>query len=66
MSDQQLRDNSGRIIGTIKTFPDGKQEVRDASGRVKGTYDPKTNQTRDSSGRTVGTGNLLAALLTRI
>ncbi|MEO0020697.1 MAG: hypothetical protein ABIK48_00785 [candidate division WOR-3 bacterium] len=63
MKDQELRDRSGRLLGKIKTLPNGKLELRDAGGRLRGTYDPKTNQTRDSSGRLVGTGNLLTSLL---
>ena len=63
MPDQQLKDKSGKLIGTIKTQVGGKQEIRDASGRIKGTFDPKSNVTKDNSGRLVGTGNLLATLL---
>lgn len=61
---QQLRDSSNRPIGTITTTTSGKLEGRDANGRLKGTYDPKTDQTRDSSGRVVGRGNVLAAVVT--
>jgi hypothetical protein len=60
----QLRDSNSRTIGTITTTPGGKLEGRDASGRMKGSYDPKTNQTRDSNGRVVGRGNVLAAVIT--
>lgn len=60
---QQLRDSNNRPIGTITTTS-GKLEGRDANGRLKGTYDPKTDQTRDSNGRVVGRGNMLAALVT--
>lgn len=61
---QQLRDSNNRPIGTITTTSNGKLEGRDANGRLKGSYDPKTNQTRDSNGRVVGKGNVLAALVT--
>ena len=65
MSDQELRDATGRLIGKIK--PSGsKYEGRDAIGRLKGTYDPKSNETRDSSGRLVGKGNLLSSLITQL
>ena len=63
MSEQQLRDKTGRLIGTIRTLPNGKTEIRDSSSRLKGTYDPQTNQTRDASTRLVGTGNMLTTLL---
>jgi hypothetical protein len=63
MADGVLRDRSGKLLGTIRRLPDGRLEARDRHGRLKGTYDPRTNQTRDSSGRFVGTGNLLAAFV---
>ena len=61
---QELRDSNGRPIGSITIVANGKQEGRDANGRLKGSFDPKTNQTRDSSGRLVGKGNVLAAIIT--
>ena len=61
---QQLRDSNNRPIGTITTTSNGKLEGRDANGRLKGTYDPKSDQTRDSNGRVVGRGNMLAAVVT--
>jgi len=63
MADQQLRDKMNRLIGTIKTHSDGKLEIRDDMNRLKGTYDPKSNETRDDMNRSVGKGNLLAMLL---
>lgn len=61
---QELRDSNGRPIGTITIASNGKYEGRDANGRLKGSYDPRTNQTRDSNGRVVGRGNVLAAVVT--
>jgi hypothetical protein len=61
---QRLQDANGRSIGWISNGTNGKLEGRDANGRLKGTYDPKTDQTRDSNGRVVGRGNVLAALIT--
>ena len=63
MADQEIKDGSSRLLGTIKTLSNGKMEIRDATSRFKGTYDPTTNETRDASSRLVGTGNLLALLL---
>ena len=60
----QLRDSNSRPIGTITTTPAGKLEGRDVNGRFKGSYDPRTDQTRDSNGRVVGRGNVLAAVIT--
>jgi hypothetical protein len=64
MASTVLRDRRGRQIGTIKHLSNGKLEARDATGRVKGTFDPKTNETRDLSGRLVGRGNRLSTLVT--
>lgn len=61
---QQLRDSNNRPIGTITVTTNGKLEGRDANGRLKGTYDPKSDQTKDSNGRVVGRGNMLAAVVT--
>lgn len=63
MADQELRDRSGRFLGKIKQLSSGKFEGRDASSRLKGTFDPKTNETRDSSGRLIGKGNMLSMLV---
>ena len=52
-----------RFLGKIETLSSGKLEIRDASNRLKGTYDPKSNETRDDSNRLVGKGNLLSSLL---
>ncbi|MBI1824343.1 MAG: hypothetical protein HYR80_09565 [Nitrospirae bacterium] len=64
MADQDLRDNAGRLIGKIR-MTGIKYEGRDAAGRLKGTYDPKSNDTRDASGKLFGKGNLLSALITQ-
>lgn len=64
MADQDLRDKGGKLLGRIKTLSTGKLEARDAGGRLKGTYDPKSGQTRDPGGRLVGKGNMLATLIT--
>lgn len=64
MSTQTLKDRHYRIIGYIETKSDGSQVGKDAHYRVKGYYDPRTNQTKDAHYRIVGTGNLLASLVT--
>ena len=59
-----LKDSNNRPVGKVKVLPNGKLEGRDANGRLKGTYDPRSNETRDSNGRVVGRGNVLAAVIT--
>ncbi len=65
MAEQELRDGNDRLIGTIADLADGTCEGRDASGLLRGTYHPKTNETRDADGRLVGTGNMLSTLIMR-
>lgn len=63
MSSQVLRDNQGRVIGTMTSNENGVIEARDANGRYLGSYDPRTEITRNSRGRVVGLGNLLGTLI---
>lgn len=63
MANQELRDRTGKLLGTIKELSSGNYEIRNASGTLKGTYDPKSNVTRNASGSLVGKGNMLSSLL---
>lgn len=63
VSDQELRDKNGRLLGKVRLRSGGKWEGRDASGRLKGTYDPQRRETRDEHGTLVGKGNLLPVLI---
>ena len=63
MSTQQIRDQNGRLLGTISVGPNKQQNARDGRGRFLGSYDPHANVTRDASGRAIGTGNSLASLV---
>lgn len=63
MADQELRNKSGILLGKIKELSNGKLEIRSPSGILKGTYDPKSNETRSPSGMLVGKGNQLSSLL---
>ena len=60
MTQQELRDKSGRLLGKIETNGQ-RQTLRDAGGKLLGTFDGM--QTRDHQGKLVGNGNLLATLL---
>ena len=59
-----LTDARYHTIGYIDTAADGKQTGRDARYHIVGYYDPRTNSTRDARFHLVGTGNLLASLIT--
>ncbi|MFL9914007.1 hypothetical protein PQR75_01085 [Paraburkholderia fungorum] len=63
MSKQYIRDNNFRVIGSIDTFPDGKQCAYDAKFRNVGTYDSRADRTHDASFRSVGNGNQLVGLI---
>ena len=63
MTEQDLRDKNGYLVGRIRTQYDGVLEVRDKYGLLKGRYDPAKNETRDSNGNLFARGNMLAALL---
>jgi len=63
MSRQELRAPGGKLIGYTQEVSNGKIEGRDSGGSLKGTYDPKTNETRAPGGSLVGKGNMLAILI---
>lgn len=58
-----LKDNIGRVLGTIEIKLDGKKELYDSIGIYLGSYSPKENMTRDNIGVVVGYGDLLTTLL---
>lgn len=60
----QLRDAFGNMLGRTETR-NGQEVAIDAFGVLKGTYDPKTDQTKDASGRLIGQGNQVAGLLVK-
>ena len=62
MSVHELRDRTGRLLGTIDVRSN-RQELRDRTGTYLGTYDSSCDQTRDRDGRLVGSGNLLMTLI---
>ena len=63
MADQYLKDPQGNLLGRIKTQYDGKLELHDRTGSIRGSYNPKTNETRDRFNKLVGRGNILVRLL---
>jgi hypothetical protein len=63
MSLEYIRDSQHRVVGSIRTNPDGKQTAYDAQFRTLGIFDPRMNLTRDRQFRLLGSGNLLSALI---
>lgn len=64
MRDRQLRDRDLRLFGIIRERSDGLLEGRELSGTLRGTYNPRTNETRDPGGRILGRGDFLTRLIT--
>lgn len=65
MKKQFLRDECGRLVGTIVTLMEYGYEVQEARGEngLKiGKFHSRTNETRDINGHLVGRGNLLLSL----
>jgi hypothetical protein len=63
MDRQVLKHARYHTIGYIDTAADGTQTGRDARYHIVGYFDPHTNLTKDARFRTIGSGNLLAALI---
>ena len=64
-SQQEIREFSGRIIGTIYVLHNGDKQARDFYGRIVGTYDHVNDVTRDFYGRVIARGDALALALQR-
>lgn len=65
MADQDLKDRNGRKFAVIRTLSNGTMDIfQYPQMSKKGSYNPKTNETREyPSMRLVGKGNLLAMLV---
>jgi hypothetical protein len=62
----QLKDKHNNIIGYIDEQPDGTLVAKDHGFKILGYYDPKSNRTCDRTFYTIGYGNLLTTLFTKI
>jgi hypothetical protein len=65
MSSSVLKDQMGRILGTVTVDRNGIQTLKSSTGIILGTYDPKTNVTKNYLGQIIGSGNVLSMLLSR-
>ena len=63
MPNQILRDEQGHVLGMMEMTPGGIVDARDPNGGYIGSYDLQSNITRDSKCHALGTGNLLASLI---
>lgn len=60
---QVLKDRHGNIYARIEQRPNGMLVIHDKHGNIQGTYDPAHDVTKDKHGNKLGTGNLLATLV---
>ena len=58
-----IRDRTGRKIGSIETRSDGLKIARNKFGRKLGEYNEDINVTFDANGRRIGTGDQLSSLI---
>jgi hypothetical protein len=65
MTEQVVRDRSGKELGKIRQLLSGKFAAYDRHERELGTYDPRTDKTYDRLGVDIGRGNQLHWLLTQ-
>ena len=63
MEEITIKDYRGKIIGYIKTNPNGDKVVMDFYRKILGRYDSATDTTRDFYGRIVARGDASAMLI---
>ena len=62
MTEEVVREFSGKIIGYIQTDSSGNKIIRDFYRRVLGRYDKATNTTRDFYNRIIARGDMSSML----
>jgi hypothetical protein len=62
VSDETIRDSSGRTIGFVRNTEQGGQQAYNVDRQTLGFYDARNNITKDVSGRLVAKGNVVAGL----
>jgi hypothetical protein len=65
MSEDVLKDASGRTLGFIRTTPTGGQQAYDVNHRLVGSYDTQNNITKNVNGRAIAKGNTASGLIFR-
>ncbi len=63
MSKQEIRDRSGKLIGTIESIGGGRFRAYTTMNRHVGTYESDKDRTYLPNNTLVGSGNHLVALL---
>ena len=63
MREEVIKDFYGRIIGYIRTEPNGNQVALNFYKQKLGTYDKQRDITKDFYGRILSKGNMLSSLI---
>ena len=63
MKEQTIKDFYGKILGYIRTEPNGDKTAFDFYRRKLGTWDKQKDITKDWLGRIVSSGDSLAVLI---
>ena len=63
MGRENIKDYSGRIIGSLETQSNGDVIVRDAYGKILGRYDSNLDVTKDFYGKILFKGNMVTSLI---
>jgi hypothetical protein len=65
MSEQVIKDASGRTIGFIRSTWAGGQQAFNVDRQLVGSYDARNDITKDAAGGLVAKGNTISSLLFR-
>lgn len=63
MEKTYIRDQAGRLRGSIEIDSRGIKIARDRTGRFLGTYDPRQNVTKNTAGKVIGRGDTVVSLI---
>ena len=63
MSDETIKDASGRTLGFVRNTEQGGQQVYNVDRQTLGFYDARNNITKDVNGRMIAKGNVVAGLI---
>jgi hypothetical protein len=63
MSDETIKDSSGKAIGFIRNTEQGGQQALNVDRQTLGFYDARNNITKDVNGRMIAKGNVVTGLI---
>jgi len=63
MTRKAIKDATGRLLGSIDTNPNGREQAYDVQGQMLGSYDPQDDATKTATGTLLTKGNTVAGLI---